>query len=58
VYSFKAFIYAVEKFTLSMVDRGEFTLAPEFAHYRMNAHVYEEKTDKQEKRMAISSCGR
>ena len=37
----------------AFIDRGEFTLAPEFAHYRMNAHVYEEKTDKQkEKRMA------
>lgn len=38
----------------AFIDRGhQFTLVPEFAHYRMHAHVYEQKTDKQkEKRMA------
>jgi len=31
----------------AFTDRREFILASEFAHYRMNAHVYEEKTDQQ-----------
>jgi len=37
----------------AFIDRGEFHLVPEFAHYRVNAHVYDEKTDQQkDKRMA------
>jgi len=36
----------------AFIDRGEFTLAPEFAHDKINARVYEEKTDQhKEKRM-------
>jgi len=37
----------------AFIDRGEFHLVPEFAHYRVNARVYAEKTDWQkDKRMA------
>jgi len=34
----------------AFIDWGEFILAPEFAHYRISAHVCEEKTEWQTNR--------